>query len=106
VAIVQLGTLDIDVGVLYQHLLPDQKRGEKGGRQFTLVTDDRNLLQGLVRDRQSCVGVWTTNPPLVDVARDFIRHDIFCWKLVSKLRVHVDKTFGEDLALLRDIFCP
>ncbi|MBN2411941.1 TrmB family transcriptional regulator [candidate division KSB1 bacterium] len=104
IVIIQYGTLPLNFGVIYRHLLEKEKIKEKGGREFTLVTDNSHLLQAIISESKSNIGVMTANESLVGVAKDFIRHDIYCWKLINKLEKHVKETFGEDFKKLRDIY--
>jgi len=102
--IVQHGDRPVDTGVVYHHRLLKEKREEKGGREFTLVTDGRDLLQAVISDQKENIGVWTQNESLVEVARDFIRHDIYCWKLINRCGATAKKYFGPDFRRLRNIY--
>jgi sugar-specific transcriptional regulator TrmB len=104
IVIVQYGRLPLDFGTVYFHELVQEKKAEKGGREFTLVTDDANLVQAIISDSRSNIGIWTTNASLVGVAKDFIRHDIYAWKLINRLGPAVEKEFGKDYTRLRDIY--
>ena len=103
IAIVQYGRLPLDVGVMYYHTLEQEKILEKGGREFTLVTDNSFLLQAIIADNRTNLGVLTANESLVGVAKDFIRHDIYCWKLIDRLEEQAKSIFGDDFHILRDI---
>jgi len=104
IVIVQYGNLPMDFGIIYHHRLEEEKIKEKGGREFTLVTDNSYLLQAIIAESKSNIGVLTANESLVGVAKDFIKHDIYCWKLINKLETHVKETFGDDFNKLRDIY--
>jgi sugar-specific transcriptional regulator TrmB len=105
IAIVLLGDGELEVkAAIYRHKGHEEKRGEKGGRQLTLVVDDQSLLQGVITDRQTCRGVWTTSRPLIDVAGDFIRHDIYFWKIYGRLEKHIVREFGAGFEGLSEIF--
>lgn len=104
VAAVVYGDLSLRVGAVYCHTITHIKRSEKGGREFTLVTDNSNLLQAIIPGPRSITGVWTTNETLVDVAKDFILHDIYCWKMIERCEPHLRRAFGPDFGKLRRIF--
>jgi HTH-type transcriptional regulator, sugar sensing transcriptional regulator len=104
IAAVVYGELSLHVGTVYNHTIAEIKRTEKGGREFTLVTDNHNLLQAIIPGARSITGVWTTNETLVDVAKDFILHDIYCWKMIARCESHIKQAFGADFSRLRKIF--
>jgi sugar-specific transcriptional regulator TrmB len=104
VAAVVYGDLSLQIGAVYCHTITHIKRSEKGGREFTLVTDNSNLLQAIIPGPRSITGVWTTNETLVDVAKDFILHDIYCWKMIAQCEPHIKRAFGPDFRKLRRIF--
>jgi sugar-specific transcriptional regulator TrmB len=106
IAAVVYGDLSLQVGAVYCHTITDIKRSEKGGREFTLVTDNANLLQAIIPGPRSITGVWTTNETLVDVAKDFILHDIYCWKMIARCEPSIKQAFGSDFRKLRNIFSP
>jgi sugar-specific transcriptional regulator TrmB len=104
VATVVYGDLALRVGAVYCHTITRIKRREKGGREFTLVVDNSHLLQAIIPGLRSITGVWTTNETLVDVAKDFILHDIYCWKMIARCEPHIKRVFGPDFRKLREIF--
>ncbi len=104
IAIVQYGNLELDFGTVYHHLLEEEKIKEKGGREFTLVVDNSYLLQGIISDQKSNIGVLTANESLVGVAKDFIKHDIYSWKLINRLEEQAKSIFGNDFHILRNIY--
>ncbi len=104
VAAVVYGDLSLRIGAVYCHTIAHIKKREKGGREFTLVTDNSNLLQAIIPGSRSITGVWTTNETLVDVAKDFILHDIYCWKMIARCEPHIKRAFGPEFDKLRKIF--
>jgi len=104
IAIVAYGDIFLPVGTVYYHTIANIKKSEKGGREFTLVTDNANMLQAIIPGAKPIAGVWTTNESLVDVARDFIIHEIYCWKMINKCVPHVQKIFGKNFEKLRNVF--
>lgn len=97
IGIIQFGSRDIDFPGVYHHPFPDHEYNLKGGRQFTLVMDNVQLIKGIIGCEQECSGVWTANRPLVDIGRDFILHDMFCGMLHTIFRPELTRAFGDDL---------
>lgn len=106
IVIIQYGTLPLDFGIIYHHLLEKEKIMEKGGREFTMVMDSAYLLQAIIAENKSNIGVLTANESLVGVAKDFIKHEIYSWKMINKLESQVKTIFGNDFSILRDIYKP
>ena len=103
-AVVVYGDISLPLEAVYYHTIAEIKKGEKGGREFTLVTDNANMLQAIIPNDKAITGAWTSHKSLVDVARDFIIHEIYCWKMIDKCAPHIQKTFGEKFEKLRGIF--
>ena len=49
------------------------------------VGDDRKVMIGEIDERGEAVGVWTTTPCIVLVAKEYIKHDIWGRLLIDVL---------------------
>lgn len=103
IAIVTYGKPEIKIGTMYPHGLEGALYEEKKGRAFTLVIDDRELLTGAAHGGARASASWTTQPVMVDAAKDFVRHDIYILKVYNRLEPQLFRLFGKDCELLRDV---
>jgi HTH-type transcriptional regulator, sugar sensing transcriptional regulator len=106
VAVIQFGDDRIDHRLIYRHRIPDVIESEKGGRELTLVVDNEFLLQGLIMKNGAVHGIHTSNPSLVQVALDYMRHEIYTNKIFNRFEKQLFAEYGETLDKLRDIWHP
>jgi sugar-specific transcriptional regulator TrmB len=104
VAVIQYGQMNVPLPLIYRHRIPKIIAGEKGGRELTLVVDNAFLLQGLVAQSGGVNGIYTSNPSLVQVALDYMKHEIYTNKIFNTFEKILFKEYGEDLKKLRDIW--
>jgi len=104
-AIIQFGEMPVRHPIVYRHRIPGIIRTEKGGRELTLVTDEESLLQGLI-SRSGVNGIYTSNPSLVQVALDYMRHEIYTNKIFNRFEKILYREYGEALKKLRNIWKP
>ncbi len=108
-AIIQFGAMQLSVkGAIYNHGIERILETEKGGRMFSIVTDRSNLLQGVIDGEKDTVrGVYTSHHSLVEMAIDYMTHEIYTTKMYDKFAEEMDKKFGgKDLKKLRNIWKP
>ncbi len=105
IAIVQFGSMEIDVGIVYNHGVENVLKQEKGGRMFSLVTDNNGLLQGIISEDNHVRGTFTSHPSLVEMAIDHMAHEIYSLKMYDLFEKEMDKAFGgKDLPKMRNIW--
>jgi len=71
------------------------------GRQLVVVSDDRTVLLSSVQPVST--GLWTRNQGLVSLAREFIIHEAYLWRVLSRFPEVVMKEYGEHLERLRTL---
>lgn len=103
IAIVHFGEVEIAAGRLYQHPIENTIYNEKGGRGFAIVVDSREALMGTIHDK-ALEGAWSINNGFVTLAEDYIKHDIYIMKIVSRMDKMLKKRFGDNYIKLRDIY--
>ncbi|MBI5409964.1 MAG: TrmB family transcriptional regulator [Nitrospirae bacterium] len=103
IAIIHYGAADIKIGQLYVHPIEDTIYAERGVRGFTLVADSSEALNGKIDDKET-EAVWSMNEGFVNMAEDYIRHDIYLMKTVKRFDPLLRKKFGERYEKLRDVF--
>jgi sugar-specific transcriptional regulator TrmB len=104
-AIIQFGSMNVDIGVVYNHGIEKVLESEKGGRMFSLVADGSNLLQGIFSESKTVRGIYTSHPSLVEMAIDHMVHEIYTTKMYDKFAKEMDRKFGgKHLKKLRNIW--
>lgn len=99
---IQFGPEIIEIGQVFRHLQSETVNARHGG-ELTLVVDGSvGLFMGQPPDRQ-WNGFWTTNPAVVRLMTNYIRHDIYSNKLLREFGQAAKDRFGEDLHQLLNI---
>ncbi len=104
IATVLFGGLKFDIGTVFRHPIEDTIYNEKGGRGITVVSDSREALMGTVAVDGAAQGAWSMNEGFVTLAEDYVSHDIYIMKIVSRFDRELIGRFGRNYRLLRDIF--
>lgn len=104
IAIVHFGQAKITVGQTFIHPIEGTIAAEKGGRGLVAVVDSKEVLFARVTMNGTAEGVHSTSLGFVTMAEDFIRHDIYIIKIVSRFDDLLLKKFGKNYCKLRDIF--
>jgi HTH-type transcriptional regulator, sugar sensing transcriptional regulator len=104
VAAVHFGEAKKSAGQLFPHPIADTLFEEKGGRGLVIVTDSSEALVGTIYDTGSVEGGFSENRGFVTLAEDYIKHDIYIMKIVSRYDKELIRRFGRNYAMLRDIF--
>jgi sugar-specific transcriptional regulator TrmB len=103
-AVVHFGKPDVQSGQFFLHPIEDTLFNEKGGRGFVVVADSREALIGTVYGDGSVEGGVSENCGFVTLAEDYIKHDVYIMKIVTRFDEELISRFGDNYALLRDIF--
>lgn len=106
VGLVHFGALDPDlaVGTCFSHPIADTLFQEKGGRGLTLVVDSREAMTVTVFGGGEAEGAWSRNRGYVNLAEDYVKHDIYIMKIVHRFDALLIKRFGAGYRKLRDVF--
>ena len=103
-ATVHFGPPQFKVGTVYVHPIQHTLHEEKGGRGLAIVADSSEALVGTVRGHVVADGAYSRNDGFVSMADDYIRHDIYMMKVVSRLDPVLKQRFGQQYEKLRDVF--
>lgn len=93
ITIVHFGQKRLGLGNEYTHGREHQIRIERGGRRIALIIDDKKVILGHFPENAASNAAWTENKGLVQLAKDYIIHDIYTIRIAEK--------FGEAAA---DVF--
>lgn len=82
----------------------EEKKEEMGGRFLTLVSDKKEAVFGqIVSDAVSEV-IWTKSKPMVAMAAECVRHDLYCYKGADIYISQRQEELGIDIRSLRKYF--
>jgi sugar-specific transcriptional regulator TrmB len=104
IASVHYGKREAGAGVLFHHPIEDTLYREKGGRGLVLVRDSADALVGTIEDGGRVHGAFSSNQGFITLAEDYIKHDIYIMKIVSRFDETLIRRFGENYKHLRNIF--
>ena len=102
-AIVLYGSRAVDFGVVYDHSLEDILLREMGERRLALTADDKIVLLGHFSNEGKAFATWTHNRGMVNLAKDYITHDIISLKLVKQFAPQIETIFGRKWERLRNV---
>lgn len=102
-AIVLYGSYGLDFGVVYDHSLEEILLREMGERRLALAADDRIVLLGHFGKTGEAFATWTHNRGMVNLAKDYITHDIISLKLVKQFEPQMNAVFGKQWERLRNV---
>ena len=104
IAVVHFGEYDKSAGMTFAHPIADTIFEEKGGRSISLVTDSNEALIGTITPKGDVEGGWSCSHGFVTLTEDYIKHDIYIMKIVTRYDSELIARFGNNYAMLRDIF--
>lgn len=104
IATVHFGDSGTSAGIEFQHPIEDTLYSEKGGRGFVIVADRAIALMATVQNNNHVEGAWSESTGFVNLAEDYIKHDIYIMKIVKRFDGLLKKSFGDRYEFLRDVF--
>ena len=103
IVVVHYGPTNIRVGQLYRHPVEETIYSQKGIRGFILVADSKEALTGKISGKET-EAIWSMNEGFVIMAEDYIRHDIYLMKIISRFAPVLKEKFGARYEKLLDIY--
>ena len=101
--IVLYGSQEVDFGVVYDHSLEEILLREMGERRLALAADDKVVLLGHFSNEEKAFATWSHNRGMVNLAKDYITHDIISLKLVKQFEPQIGTIFGRKWERLRNV---
>ena len=92
----------IEVGKVFRHVRVDTVYDRHSGELTMVVDESVGLFMSRPPDRE-WNGFWTTNPGVVKLMTNYIRHDIYSNKLIYRFEKAVKEEFGEQLQELLNL---
>lgn len=106
IAVCLYGEGELGVGVVYHHPTDQVVRRDQGAQRMVLVADTAEALIGYFPEVGVPDGVWSANLGFVQMAKDYVRHDMWVIKLVRRFEQAINEAYGPDRTRLRDIYDP
>lgn len=95
---------DVDLKHVYAHGFEEAMLEEnRGCRWINLVVDDEALIFGHIEPKNVEV-LWTKAPSMVFLAKENVRHDAYCLRLIDALDENAKMEFGPDLLKIKTLF--
>ncbi len=104
IAMVHFGQPTQFIGATYHHPAEQTLYDEKGARGLTLVSDSESVLIANYHRNGDVDGAWSRNSTFVNVAEDYVKHDVYITKVTRFLDPEVRARFGNNYEHLRDVF--
>jgi HTH-type transcriptional regulator, sugar sensing transcriptional regulator len=104
IGVVHFGLPLIGAGQVYRHPIEDTIYQEKGGRALIVVTDSEEALMGIVFGNDLAEGATSRNKGFVLLAEDYVKHDIYIMKIVTRFDGELIARFGPNYGKLRDVY--
>jgi HTH-type transcriptional regulator, sugar sensing transcriptional regulator len=99
---IQFGPEYMDIGKVFRHIQIDTLSDRHSG-EFTIVVDESVGMFIAQPPNQEWNGLWTTNPGVVKLMTNYIRHDIYSNKLIHLFEKEAKSEYGNQLQNLLDI---
>ncbi len=104
ISIVHFGKVKTNVGQVFHHPIEDTIYAEKGGRGLVIIVDSKEAMIGTIFNDNRVEGAWSMNKGFVTLAEDYIKHDVYIMKIISRFDDLLKNSFGGRYEQLRDIF--
>ena len=92
----------IEVGKVFHHVQVDTVYERHSGELTIVVDESVGLFMSRPPDRE-WNGFWTTNPGVVKLMTNYIRHDIYSNKMICRFERQMKAEYGKQLEKLLDI---
>lgn len=87
-----------------KHGMLKDKYDEMGGRFITLVSDKKEVVFGQILSENVAEVIWTKSKPMISMASECVRHDMYFYNSASILKDEMQKELGSDYSKIRGIF--
>lgn len=104
IGIIHFGEPVFSAGAMFPHPIADTIYDEKGGRGIAMVSDAASALIGTIHENGHVEGGWSESKGFIILTEDYIKHDIYIMKIVSRYDGELIRRFGENYHMLRDVY--
>jgi sugar-specific transcriptional regulator TrmB len=103
ISIIHYGATKKRFGQLFRHPVEDTRFSHDRVRGFILIADSKEALIGRVEEKETDA-IWSTNEGFVMMAEDYVRHDIYVMKIISRFDPLLKDKFGARYEKLLDVY--
>jgi sugar-specific transcriptional regulator TrmB len=98
---VSYGKTTFDRGTIYYHRPSDYPFRERRERRFVLISDSSKAVIASFGPEGDGNGIWTENPGLVNLFKDFVIHEIYIVKIEEAFPKEIRAAYGRDWERIR-----
>ena len=88
----------------FAHGFEMERLEDMSNRWISVIADDEIFLYGGILSDKDVSGVYTRNKFLSFFAKEYVKHDAYCLKLIDKFRSELISEYGKDMKETRDIY--
>jgi len=99
--LVSYGNTSFDRGKIYFHRPSDYPFRERRERRFVLTSDTSKAVIASFGTDGTGHGIWTENPGLVNLFKDFVIHEIYIVKIEEAFPTQIKTAYGENWEKIR-----
>ncbi len=98
------GQYNTKLNQVYRHGFEQDRLSETGCRWLTIVADGKEMLHASIRNENIAEAAYTKNASMVFFAKEYVRHDAYCIRMIDVVERPLKDNFGEDLEGIRNVF--
>ncbi|MDT2813988.1 helix-turn-helix domain-containing protein [Vagococcus carniphilus] len=96
---------DIPINNFYIHGFEEEKLQDFGARWVNVVADEKEVVFGTVENDNSSVDVtWTYNKAMVNLAKEYVKHDAYTLKIIKESPEELKQKYGNEFEKIRLIY--
>ncbi len=99
--LVSYGNTTFDQGTIHFHRPSDYPFRERRERRFVLTSDSSKAVIASFAEDGAGNGIWTENPGLVSLFKDFVIHEIYIVKIEEAFPKQIQGAYGKDWERIR-----
>ncbi|EPE2449245.1 TrmB family transcriptional regulator [Enterococcus gallinarum] len=96
---------DLPLEKYYIHGFETDKLADFGARWINIVADEQEVVFGTINEElQSTDVTWTKNHAMVNLAKEYVKHDAYTLKVIAESSEELKAKYGEDFEGIRKIY--
>lgn len=96
---------DLGLTHYYIHGFEDEKKIDFGSRWLNVVADEKEVVFGTMSDDHGFVDMtWTKNKAMVNLAKEYVKHDAYTLKIIQELPDELVPKYGTSFEKIRAIY--
>lgn len=89
----------------YIHGFESQKMDDFGFKWINVVVDEKEVIYGTLDEEQlSADVVWTKNHAMVNLAKEYVKHDAYTLKIIKESPDELRPKYGDNFEKIREIY--